>query len=85
MSWKLIRIAFCAVMLAGCVGEDTDDTTDTFDDMCFEDNNEYETSGCVCEDNDDCTCQVFTGANFLEESQTSQCDEDGRCIECFYL
>ena len=56
------------------------------EDSCDPDNNEYETAGCGCDTDAECTCQVFTGAMFLPESQQSACDPDtGTCIPCLYL
>jgi len=68
-------------MLSCNSGTDDDEPGD----LCSEENNAYETAGCECVEDADCTCQVFTGADFLDESMTSSCDDAGRCIECFYF
>ena len=60
-------------------GSDTDLTAQ----QCAPDNSVFETSGCACDADEQCTCQVFTGAEFLDEAETSRCD-GGVCVECAY-
>ena len=55
------------------------------DDTCDPDNHPLETSECACEVDEDCSCRVFTGAEFVEgEASPSFCLEDGTCDRCMY-
>ncbi len=54
-------------------------------DGCDPNNHPDETSGCACRDDAECTCRIFTGADFEPGQAKSRCDPDtNRCVGCFY-
>lgn len=77
MTWQSLLIS--AMLASGC-GAATPEPTES----CDPDNDPYETTGCLCEVDSDCTCNSFTGAEFLDEAVQSSCGDDGTCVACFY-